>query len=188
MRQAFFKLVLLPGLVSAGSGSVLSGAFEISPRHYGTQVNRVLKQAEASLRFRLVVCHGGSVLECRFSSEHVTVQVQGHANPPRTTRIILEADLLRDKPGASPLVTVVDAMRALGATMVVFDPKLEAESRIELLTDLSTTALDSHKGEGEGVEAQYALTFDEAASGLLRMTVTPAERTGVDGLADLAVR
>ena len=188
MRQAFFKLVLLAGLVSAGSASALTGTFKISPRHYGTHVNRVLKQVEASLRFRLAVCDGGTVLECRFSSGHVTVQVQGQANPPRTTRIILETDLLRDKPRASPLVTVAEAMLALGATMVVFDPTLEAESRIELLTDLSATALDSGKGEGVGVEAQYSLTFDEAASGLLRMIITPAEQVELDGLAGLTVR
>jgi hypothetical protein len=148
MRQAFIKLVLVAGLISAGSGSAFAGAFEISPRHYGTHVNRVLKQPEASFQFRLVVCDGGTVLECRFSSGQVTVQVQGQANPPRTTRIILETELLRDKPRACPLEIVDETMRALGATIVSFDPTLDTDSRVEVLTGPSATALNTGRGDG----------------------------------------
>jgi hypothetical protein len=98
------------------------------------------------------------------------------ANPPRTTRISLEAAILRDEPEKDRLVTVTDAVLALGATMAASDPRLEAESRVELLSDLSATALDTGLSRGERLDAQYSLTFDEAANRLLHITVMPAGR------------
>ena len=55
-----------------------------------------------------------------------------------------------------------DCVLAFGATAVIFDPRLSAERRVELLSDLVATAIETGTSEGEGVDARYALTFDKA--------------------------
>jgi hypothetical protein len=69
---------------------------------------------------------------------------------------------------------------ALGATMVIFDPDLSGARRVQLLSDLTETALEEEKSEREGIDARYSLTFDEAASGKLMIAVTPATEVAID--------
>jgi len=57
--------------------------------------------------------------------------------------------------------------------MVIFDPDLPVRRRVQLLSDLTETALEEGGTEGEGINARYSLTFDEAASGKLMIAVTP---------------
>jgi hypothetical protein len=179
-------MVLLAFVMFAGSA--LAGSFEVSPRQYGSLANRVLRQVGANLRFRIEKCDSGAVIECRFTSGNVVVRVQGTEGPRRTGRVLIEADLLRDKPGAGPLVTVADCVLTLGATMVIFDPQLAAEPRARLLSELTTSALDTGKSEDNGVDARYSLVFDEAASGILSITVTPIGRRATDDIVGSALR
>jgi hypothetical protein len=166
--------VALASLV-AGSSPAFGKPFEISPPQYEMLANRALMQVGADLRFTLRSCGKDDNLECRFTSEHVTALVRGQAQPPRIDRIVLEADLLRDEAGADPATILTDVVLALGATVVVVDPRLPAEQRVELLSDLTNTAIDRGQSEATGMDAKYAAIFDDAAGGLIRITVVPAE-------------
>jgi hypothetical protein len=95
---------------------------------------------------------------------------------------------MQDEAGASPIQMVADCVLMLGATMVVVDPQLPAVRRVELLSDLITEVLDTGWSENEGVNARYTLAFDEAASGMLNMTVTPLNFSTGDSLADVGPR
>ena len=170
MHNAFSRMAVLTCLMFAGSA--LANPFELLPPQYGALANHALDQVGSDLRFRPEACGAGARVECRFSSESVSVWVEGRINPPRTRKIIIEADLFRDMPGADPLAVVANSVLALGATMVIFDPDLPVERRVQLLSDLAATALEEGASEGEGIDARYSLTFDEAASGKLMIAVT----------------
>jgi hypothetical protein len=148
-------MALLAVLMSAEPG--LAGPFDRSPRGYSAAVNRVLTQVEADFRFQLETCSKGFDVKCRFSSEGVSALVEGSVIPPRTERIVLRADLLRNAPGADPLAMVADTVLALGATMVSFDPELPPHWRVALLSDLMVGVLDTGKSEGQGIEGHYFL-------------------------------
>ena len=168
MHNAFSRMAVLTCLMFAGSA--LANPFELLPPQYGALANHALDQVGSDLRFRPEACGAGAGVECRFSSE--SVSVQGRINPPRTRKIIIEADLFRDMPSADPLAVVANSVLALGATMVIFDPDLPVERRVQLLSDLAATALEEGASEGEGIDARYSLTFDQAASGKLMIAVT----------------
>ena len=170
MHNAFSRMAVLTCLMFAGSA--LANPFELLPPQYGALANHALDQVGSDLRFRPEACGAGARVECRFSSESVSVWVEGRINPPRTRKIIIEADLFRDMPSADPLAVVANSVLALGATMVIFDPDLPVERRVQLLSDLTETALEGGESEGEGINARYSLTFDEAASGKLMIAVT----------------
>lgn len=152
-----------------------SEPFGIAPRQYDTLANRALMQVGSDFRFALHSCGKGDILECRFSSRHVTARVQGRMAPPSTDKIVLEADLLQDRADANPVTTITDIVLALGATVVIVDPRLPADKRVHLLSDLTNTALDSGRSEAMGIDAKYVATFDETANGLITITVVPAE-------------
>ena len=170
MHNAFSRMAVLTCLMFAGSA--LANPFELLPSQYGALANHALGQVGSDLRFGPEACGAGARVECRFSSERVSVWVEGRINPPRTRKIIIEAELFRDMPGADPLAVVANSVLALGATMVIFDPDLPVERRVQLLSDLAATALEEGASEGEGIDARYSLTFDEAASGKLMIAVT----------------
>lgn len=170
MQNAFSRVAVLTCLMFAGSA--LANPFELLPPQYGALANHALDQVGSDLRFRPEACGAGARVECRFSSESVSVWVEGRINPPRTRKIIIEADLFRDMPSADPLAVVANSVLALGATMVIFDPDLPVGRRVQLLSDLTETALEEGESEGEGINARYSLTFDEAASGKLMIAVT----------------
>ena len=171
MQNAFSRMAVLTRLMFAGSA--LANPFELLPPQYGALANHVLDQVGSDLRFRLETCGAGARVECRFSSERVNVRVEGQIRPPRTRKIVIEADLFRDEPSADPLSVVNDSVLVFGATMVIFDPDLPVGRRVQLLSDLTETALEEGESEGEGINARYSLTFDEAASGKLMIAVTP---------------
>ena len=171
MQNAFSRVAVLTCLMFAGPA--FANPFEFLPPRYGGLANRVLDQVGSDLRFRPETCGKDACVECRFSSERVSVRVEGQISPPRTRKIVIEADLFRDEPSADPLSVVDDSVLAFGATMVIFDPDLPVGRRVQLLSDLTETALEGGESEGEGIAARYSLTFDEAASGKLMIAVTP---------------
>ena len=136
-------------------------------------INEVLRQVESDLRLRIDGCWGDAWVVCRFSSARVKVAVDGSAWPRSIGKIVIEADVLRDTPDADPLAVVNDCVLAFGATVVIFDPRLSVERRVELLSDLVATAIETGASDGEGIDARYALTFDQGANGILTITVTP---------------
>ena len=180
---------ILPGAVLLAGfllcGPALAGPFDVSPYRYGPLVNKALSQAGSEVRFHRIRCMERSRVECRFSSERIAVLVEGQASPPRTSRVSIEADLMQDKAGAGPLQMVADSVLPLGATMAVLDPALAATRRVQLLSDLMTEVLDTGRSEDEGAGARYTLVFDEAASGVLAVTVTPLNSGSGDDLAHL---
>jgi len=95
--------------------------------------------------------------------------------PPRVGKIVLEADLIQDRQDADPVAIVTDIVLALGATVVVFDPRLPAGRRVETLSELTNTALEKGKSEATGLDARYWATYDEAAGGMISISVVPAE-------------
>jgi hypothetical protein len=149
--------------------------FEIAPPRFADLANNALMQVGSDLRFTLQSCGRGEIVECRFLSKLVTAQVQGRLQPPQIARIVIEADLLRDEAGADPVTVITDVVLALGATVVAVDPKLPADQRVQLLSDLTNTALDLGQSEASGVDAKYVATFDEAAGGLITIIIIPAE-------------
>ena len=186
MRQILPRVVFLTSLLL--SGPALADLFGVSPYQYGLVVNEALKQVGSDIRLHRNSCMERSSVECRYSSDRIVVLVQGQTNPPQTSRVFIEADLMQDEAGASPIQMVADCVLMLGATMVVVDPQLPAVRRVQLLSDLITEVLDTGSSENEGVNARYTLVFDEAASGMLHITVTPLNSSTGDSLTDLNLR
>ncbi len=172
-RKACLGIALT--ILLGGSSHASPKAFETSPRRFGALVNRVLTRVSANFRFTPSACSRGESLECRFSSPHVTARIQGRSTPPRIERIALEADLFQDRPGADPMTLIADVIQALGATVVIFDPRLSADKRVSLLSDLTNSALEIGQSEAAGLDVHYSAIFDDAASGMLTVTVVPAE-------------
>lgn len=177
MRKIWLGTVVLAGVMVAGHA--LAGPFEVSPRGYGSLINRALAQVRSDLRFQFEKCEMGSRLACNFSSERVRVLVQGRVGPPQTGNIIIGADLLREKPDAERLAALSDCMLTLRATMMIFDPNVSAERRNQLLSKMTAAALDTGEGKDEGADARYSLIFDEATSGRLSITVIPMNQRSV---------
>ncbi|WP_230530861.1 hypothetical protein [Microvirga roseola] len=177
MKQAGREALVTAAFAIAmgGEGSASPAPFRKSPREFDALANKALKQVDSDLRFKLEACSGSDSLECRFSSDHVAVLVQGRSNPPRTGRIVLEADLLQDRPGADAVAAITDTVLSLGATVVSFDPGLPAEKRVELISELTNDALDKGQSEASGQDATYAATFDRQTDGRIAITVTPKE-------------
>ena len=186
MRQILPRAVFLTSLLLGGPA--LADLFGVSPYQYGLLVNEALKQVGSDIRLHRNNCMERSSVECRFSSDRIVVLVQGQTHPPQTSRVVIEADLMQDEAGASPIQMVADCVLMLGATMMVVDPQLPAVRRVQLLSDLITEVLDTGWSENEGVNARYTLVFDEAASGMLNITVTPLNSSTGDSLVDLGLR
>jgi hypothetical protein len=186
MRQTLPRAVLLTSLLL--SGPALGDLFGASPYHFGFLVNEALKQVGSKIRLHRNSCTESSSLECRFSSGRIIVLVQGQTHPPQTSRVAIEADLMQDEAGDSPIQMVADCVLMLGATMVVVDPQLPAVRRVQLLSDLIIEVLDTGSSENEGVNARYTLVFDEAASGMLNIMVTPLTSSTGDNLVDRGLR
>jgi hypothetical protein len=154
------------------SAPATAGRFDTSPHVYGAFINRALEEVGSDLRFSLQGCRRANSVECLFTSARVKAVVAGRITPPFTERISIEVDLLRDEPGADPISMVADVALALGATIVVFDPRALSDRRVQVL-DLIRTALDTGTSALEGVEALFAAAFDQAASGTLVVVVIP---------------
>ena len=71
MRRTLLGTVVLAGVMIAGHA--LAGPFEVSPRVYGSLINRALAQVRSDLRFQPEKCNTDSRLACSFSSERVRV-------------------------------------------------------------------------------------------------------------------
>jgi hypothetical protein len=155
------------------SAPAAAGSFDVSPRDYGAVINEVLKEIGAEFRLEGGTCATPSRLACRFSSGSVTAVVIGDETPPHTSKIVIEADLMRDTPGAEPFVVVAESVLVLGASMVVFDRDLPPDRRARLASDLTVAALETGAGEGDGVAAHYWLTFDRDATGVLVIVIRP---------------
>jgi hypothetical protein len=87
MRKIVLGTVVLVGV--SVTGHVLAGPFEVSPRVYSFRINRALAQVRSELRLQFEKCEMGSRLACHFSSEWVTVLVQGRTRPPQTDNIVI---------------------------------------------------------------------------------------------------
>jgi hypothetical protein len=148
-----------------------AGPFDRPPAEYGPAISRELRQAGSDLQLRLAECTGISRLECRFVASRVIVVVAGRTKPPRIERVTIAADLLRDDPAVPPQEALADVFTILTATMIVFDPALQPLQRKALATLLADFFHRIGHGEGEGVDARYAVVFDEGANGLLVITV-----------------
>jgi hypothetical protein len=173
VRKGFTFVAVLAWLTL--SGPARAGSFDVSPRHYGAIINETLKQVGAEFRFEAAACATTTRLACHFSSGLVTALVTGDTTPPHINRIVIEADLMRDSPGAEPLVVLADSVLVFGASMVVFDRDLPPERRAQLASDLTVAALETGAAEGEGVAAHYWLTFDQGSSGVLVIVISPTD-------------
>jgi hypothetical protein len=150
-----------------------AGPFEKSPTAYAPEVNSHLEQARSDLRFQLDRCNSLRRLKCRYSSPRVTVDVHGRDRPPNISRIIIEADLLRDDPKTAPDAAVSDALITLVATMTIFDPVLQSDQREALVSSLTNSVLTNRQSQGNGIDAHYSSAFDQAADGLFVILITP---------------
>lgn len=171
MRHALPATSLLA--LALFANSALAEPFEVSPRVYGSSVNRALMQIGSGLRLQFEKCETGPGAECRFSSERLTVLTLGADTPPRTDTIVIEADLFQDKADTGRLSALADCVLTVRATMMIFDPDVPAARRTRLLSDMTAEALDLGKSKGEGIDARYSLIFDEATDGRLSIAVTP---------------
>jgi hypothetical protein len=153
-------------------GQAFADPFDRPPAGYATAINRRLAQAGIALRLIPEGCQGGATTECRFSSPTVIATVTGRAKPPRTVRITISADLLREEADASPQDLVGDAVAVLGETMTVYDPGLRPSQRDELLSDWIQAVLTNGQSGGDGGHAHYSLAFDQGADGLLVIMIT----------------
>lgn len=160
-------------LVCLAPDIALAGPFDRAPRQFSALVNRSLTEVGSDLRFTLERCSANDVVECKFSSKHVSVRVFGTPGPASTRTISLQADLLQEEPGADPATVITDTVLALGATVVVYDPQIKAQSRVELLSNLTNKALDQGKSEARGLDAVYSAVFDANADGILEIVVSP---------------
>jgi hypothetical protein len=133
----------------------------------------LLQQVGSDFRLQLQECTTSPRLQCRFIALRVAVLVQGRDSPPRIATIVISADLLREGPTTKPLATITDVVLVFGASIVVFDPDLLPDRRVQLLSDTVERALTTGTSEESGLAADYALKFDEAASGLLVIVITP---------------
>lgn len=140
---------------------------------YGTAVNDVFQQIGSDLRLKLDRCSAKPDLRCRFSSQRLAVVVQGQETPPQIDRIIIAADLLQDHPATMPDLVVSEALIALGATMITFDPGLQQERRDALIVALAEAVHKTGEGRGSGAAADYAVALQQAATSLLVIIVTP---------------
>jgi hypothetical protein len=86
---------------------------------------------------------------------------------------MIASDLLATDAAGDVHDHVAEAMSALGATMEIFDAKLQPDRRSRLLADLPGTALRDGQSEGDGITAHYALAFDQGADGLFTITIVP---------------
>jgi hypothetical protein len=160
-------------LALASVEPVRAGPFDRSPRQYDAPVNRVLQQVGSDFRLQLERCDPSPRFRCRFSSPHVAALVWGRADPPHIEKITLSADLFRDDTTTDPLAAVTDLVLVFGATVVIFDPYLPPDRRVQLLSDTIELALTTGASEEVGREAHFALLFDEAADGLFVIVITP---------------
>jgi hypothetical protein len=95
--------------------------------------------------------------------------------PPRPT---LRRSLCRQTSSGTdtttdPLAAVTDLVLVFGATVVIFDPYLPPDRRVQLLSDTIEVALTTGASEEDGREAHFASVFDEAADGLFVIVITP---------------
>ena len=169
-RRTAIPIALALALASVEPG--VAGPFDRSPRQYDAPVNRVLRQVGSDFRLQLERCNRSRSLQCRFSSPHVVVLVWGGADPPRIETITLSADLSRDDTTAEPLAAVTDLVLVFGATVVIFDPDLPPDRRVQLLSDTIEVALTTGASEENGRDAHFASLFNEA-DGLFVIVITP---------------
>lgn len=181
MRHVLPGAVVLSVILIANPAS--SDSLKVSPYQYGLLVNEVLEQVGSEMRFHRHSCTGHFSIGCRFSTEWIDMRVEGQVNPTSISKVLIGADLLQDKAGADPIQVVADCVMTLGATMVVMDPRLASERREQHLSDLMTEVLNTGASEDEGVDVNYTLVFDEAASGMLNITVTSLNSGPIDSLA-----
>jgi hypothetical protein len=174
LGNRYAVLAILLSAAIAPVGDARADTFDRSPLDYGPSINRSLRQAGSALRFGLDQCASQPV-SCSFSSSSIIVVVEGGARPPRTRKITITIDLIRDGPGFDPIALVADVTTVLAATSRNFDPLLAAEERGGLIAGLITAALATGRSEGNGIDAHYALTYDEGADGLLVITVLPKQ-------------
>ena len=173
MQHRDAAIFIALALALASSEPALAGPFDRSPRQYDALVNRVLRQVGSDFRLQLERCDPSPSFQCRFSSPHVAVLIWGRADPPHIEKIILSADLFRDDATTDPLAAVTDLVLVFGATVVIFDPSLPPDRRVQLLSDTIEIALTTGASEEDGREAHFALVFDEAADGLFVIVITP---------------
>ncbi len=181
MRHILPGLIFLSGFLFASPAT--SDFLGTSPYQFGRLVNEVMEQVGSEIRFQRRSCTKRFNIACRFDTERVGILVEGQSSPPRIGKVVIEADLLQDKAGAGPLQVVADCVMTLGATMVIMDPRLPAERRVQLLSELMTEVLNTGSSRDKGIDADYALVFDEAASGMLAITITPLGSGQRDSLA-----
>jgi hypothetical protein len=167
------RKILTTALMAVLVGPAVAGPFDRSPRAVGIAVNGRLRLAGLDLRYELEWCERRELIECRFSSARTSLVATGRAEPPRTEEIMMASDLLATDAASDVHDHVAEAMAALGATMEIFDAKLQPDRRSRLLSDLPGTALRDGQSEGDGITAHYALAFDQGADGLFTITIVP---------------
>ena len=175
MRRRSTTLLAAIALTLTVAGPVLAGPFDRSARQYDALVNHILQHIGSDVRLQLEGCYTSHRVLCRFSSLRVAVRVQGRENPPRIEKIAISADLLGEEDAADALAAVTDVVLVYGATMVIFDPDLRRDRRVQLLSDTIEKALTTGPSEEDGLEAHYTTMFDEAADGQLVVVIIPRE-------------
>lgn len=176
IRATILALVSL-GIVTVSTGRAIADPFDRLPKDFGPSINRSLGPAGGGRLFKLERCRHGSRAECHFLAPNLIAITEGRRSPPRTERITIAVDLLKDDPSVDPRHLVAEAATVFGATMAIFDPELQPDRRDKLLSDLVETALMTGSSGQDGIDAQYSLAFDQGADGLFVMTIVPKRKS-----------
>lgn len=169
MGTPFIGLSLTLALIFGSGGGVSAGPFDRAAASYGPALNEALERAGSELRFDLERCETAPLWECRFSSTHIAVVVAGGRHQTGIAKITIAADL----PAALPHAAVLDALIALTATMIVFDPDLPPEQRNGMVSSLAESVHHAGHGEEHGIAADYDIGLHRTTGTLLVITATP---------------
>lgn len=152
--------------VFAAASQAAAGAFESPPQRYEETVNAALQQVGTDLRVRQTSCVVSS--RCRYAARQVDLEVVGPPDRPVTERIMIAATF-RQGDDAAAAGLIDDTLTVLGATMVVYDPRMPADRRSDILLDLGEAALSIGEAHRDSADVHYALSFDNV-SGRLEIT------------------
>jgi len=175
MGAPFIGLSLTLALALDSGGGASAGPFDRAAISYGAAINRALEEAGSDLRFTLDRCETVPQWECHFSSPGIAIVVHGGEQQTSIGRITIAADILKGHPTTLPHMVVLDALIALTATMIVFDPDLPPAQRNGMVSSLAASVHRTGHGEERGIAADYGIGLHEAASTLLVITATPRQ-------------
>ncbi|QRM35275.1 hypothetical protein [Microvirga sp. VF16] len=159
MRTAAALLILVL------ASPALANPFDTPPERYDETVNVALQQVGSGLRVRQTAC---AAARCRFVARQVDVEVSSSAARPAMERITVAATF-RQGDDAAAKGLLEDTLTVIGATMVAYDPEMDAGRRGEILLALGEAALSVGEAHRDSTNVHYALVFDDV-SGRLEIT------------------